>query len=277
MDFGPGSGVPREVAVGPSREVAAQVFGDRFDEPLVTSYAAFDTDVDLVAGGTIGIVAAPGLNGLIDRLERQAPHLWPQHVLLGLPPGLEGRDVLETTLATLPSVAVKDLVLTDRGVVVVLDHASEVEPERGARFLAELRGATPPHGRSHPAGTEPARPDRTPRRVRLRAAIAATALLVALLAVALLLAGRGAGTDGVVVTLLVATLVAQGITLVGVGYAVRISREGRAELLELRRLASRKPGTRDQEVSRHLARVEEEILALGRLQARARVERREDS
>jgi hypothetical protein len=297
MDFGPGSGGPRDVAVGPTRDVAAAVFGAQFDSALITSYDAFDADVDLSEVASLGAVAGPGLADLLNRLERDGAGLWPERVLLGLPADLAGRDALVSALAGHPSVAVSGLSESRRGVVVSLGHAGQVPAEDHARYVEELRTRMP----SAPAAADqtnvlpaptPARrrmPDllATPQRRRLAAQAGAIVLVAAILVAAVLVAiGQSElGAHGVLVTVVLATALAQCVVALGVLYAVRLARHTRAAQQELHRqlLArtdqlvrlSKNAVGKDKEILRDLEQLHREVAALGRLQARGRIEERE--
>ena len=290
MDFGPGTGDLRDVAVGPSREVAARVFGGRFDSALVTTYDAFDADVDLATVDSIGVAAGPGLDTLLDRVRAEAPALWPARVLVGLPTDRTGRKALEAALARHPDVALADVVESDRGLVLGLDHAENVAPEDRQRVLATLRTAPATAAPDVvPAATEdhPRRTGLTGRPLLARAGAVAFALTMVFLAVLVGVGQSSLGADGVLVTLLAGVLVAEIAIAVGVLYALRLARQGRAEQQEQRQLLlartdrlihlARTAAAKDKEKLREVEQLRREVDALGRLQSRARVEARERS
>jgi hypothetical protein len=287
MDFGPGSGDRRDVAVGPSRELAARVFGGRFDSALVTTYDAFDTDVDLATVASIGVAAGPGLDALLDRLETEATHLWPERVLLGLPADRAGRKILDTALARHPSVAVAEVVESDRGLVLSLDRAANVPSEARERALATIRTPVPEVEATPDPATDRARGAgrATRRQLLVRAGLLASALAVVLVVVLVVVGRSPAGTDGVLVTLMVVGLLPEVVIAMGVAYAVRLARQTRAEHQEQRRLLldrtdrliglARMAASRDKETLGELELLRHEVDALGRLQSRARAEARE--
>jgi hypothetical protein len=286
MDPGPEKGDRVDVAVGPDRAVAARVFGDRFDSALVTTYDAFDRDVDLRTVSTLGVTAGPGLDSVHERVEHDHD-LWPMHVLVGLPPDLAGREHLDAALRRRPSIAVSRTTETERGLVLDLDHAANVPPEDGRRALAKIAahglGVTEPVSVPSPHGL--ARLDARQRLVLLAAAAAVARVVV--LAVVLVVVGRSGGVDGVLVTLVTLALLGEGAIALGTAYVMVLARQARARqehlrheltartdrLLELARDAAR----HDDVALRELEQVRAEITALGRLGARARIEARERS
>jgi hypothetical protein len=83
----------------------------------------------------------------------------------------------------------------------------------------------------------------------------------------------------------VLSTLAQAALLAGLAYAVRLLRGNRADLADQQRVLltrteqlvklTRNAARQDKDVLREVEQVREEVLALGRLQARARIEARE--
>jgi hypothetical protein len=285
MDFGPESGGRRDVAVGPDRRIAARVFGDRFDSPVVTSYSAFDADVDLASVARIGAVAGPGLPGLLDRLARDGADLWPDRVILGLPADRAGRAELDAALSNHPAVSVAAVTETDRGLVMDLGRAADISPAIRERALATISARPRPAATPTPGGGE--RSARTPRQLLVPAAAVGLLLLVVGIALLFAIGQSDLGAEGVVVALLVLLLLVQVIVAAGVLYAVRLARDASADNQEQRRLLiartdrlislARASAAKDKEALGEIELLQREIVALGRLQARTRVEWLEQS
>ncbi len=289
MDPGPRSHEGRDVAVGPDREVAARVFGERFDSALITSYDAFGRDVDLREVATLGIVVGPRIEEVLEVVEaQQDAGLWPRRVLLGLPADLSGRDALDAALSRRPSVAVSSVAETSRGLLLTLDDAANVAADDQRRALAKITAHTLAPTARESAG-RPRWSSLLLARRRLVALVGGAVLTTTLVLLALLVAiGRsGAGASGVEIVLLVLVLIAQAATLLGTAYGVRLARASRAEQQEDGRVSRErtdrlvtltgKAASREEQALRDIARLEREILALGRFQSRLRVELRDRS
>jgi hypothetical protein len=287
MDTGTGSGRGRDVAVGQTREAAAAVFGAFFDDAVLTTYTALDADVELAEVGTLGMVAGPGLSAALGRISSAGAT--PERLLAGIGTDLSGRDDLLVALDEHPEIAVAGVEDTARAVLVQLGRSGEVSPADDERLRDELRRRTPlvspvpdavtavPEDAAAPVST----PSRRPSRLGL--GVAGAVALVA--AVVVLAIGLGNGTHGLLVALAVLSTLAQAALLAGLAYAVRLLRGNRADLADQQRVLltrteqlvklTRNAARQDKDVLREVEQVREEVLALGRLQARARIEARE--
>ena len=288
-----------DVAVGRTREEAAAIFGSHFENPVVTTYDDFATGPDPI--GTVGLVAGPGLPGLLGLLVGRDEAQRPGQILLGLPVDLVGRGHLLVALSTNPALAVSAVQDTGRGTVITLAPASAVDPAAHQAFLADLRDRRAPE-----VGVLAARPEATPaagtgtgagtprpsgrRRLAVRAAAVALALAV-LGAAVLVVIGQTLGAGGVLITLALVIVVGQGvIALVGL-YALRLARGTRSaqdhleqvvrarteRILRLSKENARRDRDRDREVLQELQRLHREVTAVGRLASRSRIEAKERS
>lgn len=210
---------PGPVVIGESREDAAAVFGPAWDGFFVTSYAELAGEVDLAAATALGLAAGSGFEGAFDAaLDR-----------LRLEPGF----LLEVELGDGTAALVRDRLAatgfhlagarTTRDRVVV-----RVRPTT-ADASAEAAAARPePAARRAPAGPParlPAPPHPPGLRARLRSGgrrtrLAAVAGLLVVLGVVLAVAALAGGVDGVVVVLVAAVLLGEGVLAVLVRRAV---------------------------------------------------------
>ena len=286
-----------DVAVGRTREEAAAIFGSHFENPVLTTYDDFATGPDPI--GTVGLVAGPGLPGVLGLLVERDEAQGPGQILLGLPVDLVGRGHLLVALSANPALAISAVQDTGRGTVITLAPASAVDPAVHQAFLDEIRDRRAPE-----AGVLAARPEATPaagtgagtprpsgrRRLAVRAAAVALALAV-LGAAVLVVIGQTLGADGVLITLALVIVVGQGvIALVGL-YALRLARGTRSaqdhleqvvrarteRILRLSKENARRDRDRDREVLQELQRLHREVTAVGRLASRSRIEAKERS
>lgn len=164
MQSGPGAGPGRDVMVGPTRIVAARVFGTVFDDAHVTSYEDFSTEVDVASVRSVGLVGATQAPALLADL--LAVPGTPPRVVLGLAEDYSGRDELLEALAAHPSLQPEGVIHLGGVLVVPLAPTDEVTDAVAAQALADLRqlrGPVPelPHAASAPPTTL-----RTPGRAR---------------------------------------------------------------------------------------------------------------
>lgn len=137
MQSGPGSGVGRDVVVGPTRLVAARVFGTILDDAHVTTYDDFRIEVDPASVRSVGLVGDEQASGVLADL--LAGPGAPPRILLGLPEDHAGRDELLEALTTHPALLPEDVIDVNGAVVVPLAPAGEVSDAAAARAIDDLR------------------------------------------------------------------------------------------------------------------------------------------
>lgn len=249
MTLGAGAGERRDVAVGGTREEAAAAFGEFFDDALFTSYDDFDAEVDLSVLRSVGLVAGDGLTAVLPRVlavhnEAGAPAL---RVLVGLTPDLRHRDAAEELLAAHPSITFSGVLRSGENVLLPLEDAGqggpppvdtilEQLPEQGVHRRAPAapepepdpgpgprpEPSSPPRRQSSAVEPDPAPVSWDRRRLNQVGALAGGLLLVA--AVVLTVVGLAAGTDGILVTLVLFLALTQCLVLLGIVYVVRLLR-----------------------------------------------------
>lgn len=240
MHPAPGSEHLRDVAVGPSRAVAAGTFGAHLTDAQVTSYDDFRAEIDLAGVRTLALVGGSAAVAVLASLTATAP--LPARILVSLDGDVPARKELEKQIAGNPDLPPVELV------------------------------TAAPARRPAAAKRAPAPPSRRPSR-RLQRLLAATALAAAVAVVALVLIGRSSlGSDGVLVALLALVVALQAGLGVGLVALLRRSRRTEHELGE-RLAAQRQQLTREAtrnnaRVLKELERVQAQTLALAGLVSR---------
>ena len=242
MHPAPGPENLRDVAVGPSRAVAAGTFGEHLTDARVTSYDDFSTEIDLAEVRTLALVGGTAASAVLASLSAATP--LPTRILVSLDGDGPGRQELEKQIAANPDLPPVEL----------------VTPARPAS--------------KRPASSKRA-PAAQPRRLsrRLQALLAISVAAAAVVVVVLVLIGRSSlGSDGVLVTLLALVVVLQ--VGLGVGLVGLLRRSGRlqhelAEQLAAQRQQLTRESTRNNaKVLKELERVQAQTLALAGLVSR---------
>ncbi|MCW2711088.1 MAG: hypothetical protein JWP24_1282 [Marmoricola sp.] len=283
MTLGTGARALRDVAVGATREQAADTFGEYFDDAFFTSYDDFDAEVDLSVLRSVGLVAGDGLSAVLPRVlvRHNEPGAPPPRVLVGMTPDVRHRDTAEQLLASYPSITFTSVLRAGDNLLLPLEHAGDAGPGSRESALARLPAQTAgttittpvgeprqgpgPHKRDPVESTPPA-PAAAPlqRGRRGLATVLALGLLV-VAATALTVIGFAAGADAVVVTAVLFLAATQCVMLVGLVHVVRLLRApgagGAAAPVDPDELAFRKQVRRRTE---RLVRLSEEAIRLQR-------------
>ena len=242
-----GAGGLRDVAVGASREEAADAFGEYFDDAFFTSYDEFDAEIDLSLLRSLGLVAGDGLTAVLPRVlgrDNEPGHPRPR-VVVGLTPGVDRREVVERLIAAHPPVTFTQVIECGDSVLVPLEPVGDSMPGERDSLLDKLQAARPPltsSGSAQRAPEDPSRSSpsetaaRTPAgsvapagirsRLPSRRRLVVMAAVGAFLALVLLtLVGLVAGAHGVLLVVIVFLAGSQCAMLLGLFYLVRRVRE----------------------------------------------------
>jgi hypothetical protein len=286
MTLGTGARALRDVAVGATREQAADTFGEYFDDAFFTSYDDFDAEVDLSVLRSVGLVAGDGLSAVLPRVlvRHNEPGAPPPRVLVGMTPDVRHQDTAEQLLASYPSITFTSVLRAGDNLLLPLEHASDAAPGSRESALARLPAQTAgttittrageprqgpgPHKRDPVESTPPtlaAAPLQRGRR-GLATVLALLALgLLVVAATALTVIGFAAGADAVLVTAVLFLAATQCVMLVGLVHVVRLLRApgagGATAPVDPDELAFRKQVRRRTE---RLIRLSEEAIRLQR-------------
>jgi hypothetical protein len=231
MTLGTGSAEPRDVAAGATREEAAGVFGEYFDDAFFTSYDDFDAEVDLSLLRSLGLVAGDGLSAVLPRV-LAGPNPGPR-VLVGLTPDMPRREVVGQLLATHQSVTFARVLRVGDNVLLPLEPAGPAAGDARQSALdllpSQAPGAStdeavraPSHAPENTGASATAAPSPRSGRGRLVLGLAAAATLATIVLTTI---GLALGADALLMAAVLALAVSQGLMLIGLLYAVRLLRD----------------------------------------------------
>lgn len=245
------------VAVGPTREDAAQAFGAVFDDLAVTTYEDFASEIDLGATETLALADGPGADSLLAQALDAGAGI---RVLVEVPGDADRRAWLREVLLARPDLAVVGatqgaggrtaVVLGESGpgaisgaaVTTLLAAVPPPAPTTGwpepvAGVSAEPGDVVVPEAPPRRAEAPPSRAGILRRLLRRRAVLLGGVVVVALVAaLALVLIGRSdLGADGVLVTTTSGIALLQVLTGLGVAYVILAVRRSRADVVQLRK------------------------------------------
>lgn len=301
MTLRTGSGRPRDVAVGTTREEAAEVFGEHFDDVFFTAYEDFDAEVDLSLLRSVGLVAGDGLSAVLPRVlaRDNMPGTSAMHVLVGLPAAVDHRDTARRVLAAHPSVAFTAVLRAGEHPLLLLGRADEAAGDEREEILAELSVTGAPPAPVLRTSKDPDRPleavgaSAPPRGGRWRALVLAAVAALAAVVTGVSLVGLALGTEALLFSVVMVVAVSQVVLVVGILYVVRLLRHLSREIGEqgrndaefraqMHRRTDRLVRLQRQELAAgqktraEVVRTRNRVMALGKLLGRSAAAARED-